>query len=119
MRDRGRRVAHRLVVGDALAHRAAFRVAGLVIAEVDAALDAVEKRRRQGDVAVRGEPVGHRTHVPVDAEDLLDDDETAAWVSRRHREVAVELMAVGSRQLDPLAHGLPHTLKRKWKTSPS
>src|SRR5580765_4905858 len=46
VRDGGGGVAHRLVVADALAHGAALRDAGVVIADIDVAFDAVEQRRR-------------------------------------------------------------------------
>src|SRR5207249_11665260 len=51
---------------------------GLLIAHLDAALDAVEERGGQGDEAVGGEAVGDRKSTRLDAEDLLDDDESAA-----------------------------------------
>ena len=54
-----------------------LRARGRVIADIDAGLDAVENRRRDGEIACRREAVGHRADVMVDAENLLDDDDAA------------------------------------------
>jgi hypothetical protein len=44
---------------------------GLVVAQVNAGLDAVKSRRRYRQVALGGEAVGHGLDVRIDAENLL------------------------------------------------
>jgi len=53
------------------------------IAELDVALDAVERRRRDREVAGRRIAVGDSADVRVDAEDLLQHDDRAPRLFRR------------------------------------
>jgi hypothetical protein len=46
----------------------------LAVAELDASLEAVEQRRRDGDIAFGREAVGNVADVDVDAENFLNDD---------------------------------------------
>ena len=97
-------VAHRLLVAEALAHGAALGDAGLVIADVDVALDPVEERRGKRGIALGGEAFGDGAHVPVDAEDLLDDDEAAFRLALRLGDIGADGLAVARLQLDGAAH---------------
>jgi hypothetical protein len=45
--------------------------------------------------------------VAVDAKDLLRDDESAAWLSRRVGAVSRERESVGGFQFDGMAHARP------------
>src|SRR5690606_18222129 len=62
---------------------AAARELGLVVAELDPALDQVEEGRGEGDVAFRRVAVGDRADVRVHAEDLLHDHDAAARRAQR------------------------------------
>src|SRR5439155_3951483 len=81
----------------------AVDVGGLVTA-LEAALGAVEDGRRQRDIAVLGETVGHVLDVVVDAEDLLDDHDPALGLAGGRRAVRVKRVIVLCRELDHLTH---------------
>src|SRR5439155_20426650 len=93
---------------------------GLLIAHIDAALDAVEERGGQGDEAVGGEAVRELLDVRVDAEDLLDDDESAAGLALGRRPVRAELESILGREVDHLSHRgallfLVVSVERAWR----
>src|SRR5262249_36166419 len=76
----------------------------LLIAHLDAALDAVEERRSQRHETVGGEAVGELLDVRVDPEDLLDDDEAAAGLALGRGLVGSELESIIGREVDHLSH---------------
>src|SRR2546428_771287 len=107
-------------MGGSLAWLASTRDIGLLIAHLDAALDAVEERGGQGDEAVGGEAVGELLDVRVDAEDLLDDDESAAGLALGRRPVRAELESILGREVDHLSHRggllfLVVSVERAWR----
>src|SRR5215217_1998123 len=61
------------------------------VAELDAGLDVVEEPRRQREIAVGRELVGHRPDMVVDAEDLLDDHDAALGRALRRGKVGGDL----------------------------
>jgi hypothetical protein len=73
---------------------------------VEAALHAIEERRRDAQIAVRGVFVGHALDVAVDAEDLHDDDQRASRLARRLGDVRRKLVPVRRGQLDTFTHVL-------------
>jgi hypothetical protein len=75
------------------------------IAELDARTDAVEQRRHDGDIAVARVAVGDRTHMAVDPEDLLDDDDGALRLALRSGDIGRRAEPVRCPQDDCLAHG--------------
>jgi hypothetical protein len=82
------------------------------VAYVQAALDAVEKRRGDRQVAVGGVAVGDALDVAVDPEYLLHHDQPAARLARRLGAICGEFVAVAGRQLDHLAHVLSPLAQR-------
>ena len=66
-----------MIERDGLPERAPALEIRLLVADLDAALGAVEDRRRDDPVAVVGEAIGDPPDMRVDAEDLLDDDQPA------------------------------------------
>ena len=70
---RGLDIGERLVQRDLLADRPPGRDVVALIAELDAALDPVEQRRRDDEVALCRIVVADRPDVAVDPEDLLRD----------------------------------------------
>src|SRR5215207_1021071 len=89
--DRGLDVLDRLVEAE-LGHVLAALGNGVGrVAELDAGLDMVEEPRRQREIAVGRELVGHRPDVVVDAEDLLDDHHAALGRAFRRGEVGADL----------------------------
>ena len=73
------------------------------VAELNAALDAIEEGGRDGQVAGGGETIRHVTHVVVDAKDLLYDDQ-AGLGGRGSRGVGGQRKPVGSLQRDGATH---------------
>src|SRR6185295_6804860 len=71
---------------------------------VHAALHAVEERRSERHVAVRGPAVGDLLDVRVDSEDLLDYDQAAAWRAGGCRAVGGELVSVFGAERERLTH---------------
>ena len=67
------------------------------VAELDAALDPVEQRRRDREIAVGRIAVADRPDVAVDPEDLLHDDQPAARPPRGLGAIDAEPVAVGRR----------------------
>src|SRR5690606_28493867 len=82
---------------------AAARELGLVVAELDPALDQVEEGRGEGDVAFRRVAVGDRAHVRVHAEDLLHHHDAAARGPQRVGTPRADL-ARGGVQCDVASH---------------
>jgi hypothetical protein len=74
------------------------------VAQVDAALAAVEERGRDHRVAVLGEAFADALDVTVDAEDLLRDDDAAARLAFGIGAVGRELEPVAGRQFDDFTH---------------
>ncbi len=75
-----------------LAHdRHALGAAGVVVADVEAGLDAVENRRRDGDIAGRGGAMRDRADVVIDAKNLLHDHHAAARLALRRLAPGGEL----------------------------
>src|SRR5262245_8121770 len=65
------------------------------VAELDAGLDVVEEPRRQRQIAVGRELVGHRPDVMVDPEDLLDDDHAALGRAPGRGQIGADLAGLG------------------------
>jgi hypothetical protein len=112
---RRRRCPRRLDVGERVIERClrlqrppAFEVFGRV-AQVDARLDAVEKRRRKREVPVRGIAVTDAADVAVHAEDLLHHDQRRAGALRL-RAPCRDRGAIGGDQVDPVSHGSGRSL---------
>src|SRR5213593_1674313 len=103
---RGAHVLHRIVDRQLAAHGAAALDVGLLVARFEPALDPVEQRRRDREVALLGEAIGDALDVVVDAEDLLDHDQRAARLRGRRGFVGGELVSVLGGQVDRLTHGL-------------
>ena len=76
-----------------------LRVAGFILA-----LDAVEERRCDREVAVGGKAVGDAADVFVRAEDLRGHDDQAARLAGGLCDVCVKLVSVRCFQLNSLAH---------------
>src|SRR6202012_3686733 len=80
--DRGFDVAQHLLAIDLAGDRHAARSRVSVVAGLEIGLDMLENRRRDGEIALGREPVGDLPDMGVDAEDLLDDDDSAARSAR-------------------------------------
>src|SRR6266566_2059389 len=97
-------VLHRVVDRQLTAHGAAALDVRLLVARLEAALDSVEDRGRDGQVAVLREAVGDVLDVVIHAEDLLDHDQRAPRLSGRRGLVGGELVSVFGGQVDHLSH---------------
>src|ERR1043166_4055405 len=85
------------------------------VPDLEIALIAIEQRRRDGDVAVLREAVADAAHMAVHAEDLLHDDDRAAYLRLALRPGTISRYSetVGCRCLKPLSHrSLLRTLVR-------
>nr|ABU51111.1 BpiB07 [uncultured bacterium Bio9] len=98
-------VLDRLVEADFAHEFPAARVTRFVVAELDAAFDMIEERRRDCGVAVVGETVGDVAHVRIDAEDFLHDDDAAFRRALRLRDVGADALHARRIEVDLLAHG--------------
>src|SRR5256884_4167852 len=94
------------------AHGAAALDVGLLVAGLEAALDAVEEGGRDGEVPVLREAVGDVLDVMVHAEDLLDHDQGAAGRAARRGFIGGELVSVFGGQGDHLTHGIASFVAR-------
>src|SRR6266581_3303617 len=97
-------VLHRVVDRQLAAHGAAALDVRLLVARLEAALDSVEDRGRDGQVAGLREAVGDVLDVVIHAEDLLDHDQRAPRLSGRRGLVGGELVSVFGGQVDHLSH---------------
>src|SRR3954451_6593409 len=70
----------------------------------------MEERRRDREVSLGGEAVGHVLDVPVDAERLLDNHDRGTRVGRRTRDVGRH-RAIGGLDLHPLFAQAPRPLR--------
>jgi hypothetical protein len=77
---------------------------GLVVAQVNAGLDAVKRRRRHRQVTLGGEAVRHGLDVRVDAENFLQDHHSGLGFARRLGHVGRKHKAVSSCQIDEFTH---------------
>ena len=89
-------------IGDELArHRDLFgRIAALEVG-----FDAIEDRRRDGDIAVAGDTVADRANVVIDAEDFLNHHHRRLGRACRVGAIAAQLKVIRSGQFDILSHG--------------
>ena len=87
------------LMGLAVGSDVGLRVAGFILA-----LDAVEERRCDREVAVGGKAVGDAADVFVRAEDLRGHDDQAARLAGGLCDVCVKLVSVRCFQLNSLAH---------------
>ena len=81
-----------------------FELSATLPALVGAALFAVEQGGCDDVVAVGGEAVAHRPDMPVDAEDLLRDDQPANRGAGRRNAVGAEFVPIDRLEFDRLAH---------------
>src|SRR5690606_29852356 len=101
----GRGDIEKHVVGrDRLTKGAAGVDAILVIIELNIPLGAIEDRRGEHMITTGGIAIGNPLAMRIDAEDLLNDDKTAAWLARRLCFIGAEGMPIPRRQLDEFAH---------------
>ena len=75
------------------------------IGQLDAALDPVEQRRRDGQITLGGEAVGDVADVGGDAEDLLADHQAGPGRAVRSGEIGTELVPVAGGEGYRFAHG--------------
>src|SRR3954451_13004456 len=73
------------------------------VVQFDRWLDAPEQVRHENGVALVGQLVGMRPHRLVDAEDLLQQQQTRAPPRRRLAQIGSERAAVRGRYGDPFA----------------
>src|SRR5438552_4431922 len=76
------------------------------VTDIEVALIAIEQRRRDGHVTIGREAAADAADVAVDAEDLLGNDQSPAWLAlpRRIGTIRRQPKPVGGGQLHPLAH---------------
>src|SRR5438477_9606312 len=109
---RGAHVLDGVVDRQLPAHGAATLDVRLLVAGLEAALDAIEQRGRDGEVAFLGEAIGDALDVVVHAEDLLDHDQGAAGLAARRGFIGGELVSVLGGQVDHLTHGIASFVAR-------
>jgi len=85
----------------------------LRVADVEAALAAIEERRRDCEIPVGRVAVRDAADMAVDAEDLLDDDERAAGLAGGLGAIGGKAMAVRCSEFDG------GSLGRSAKSAPS
>src|SRR5260221_6562330 len=73
---------------------------GLALPELDILLDTPEEIRAEHDITLVGVEIGDVAHVLVDAEDLLNEDETGTFFRFGQRQIGTESIAVRRRELD-------------------
>ena len=83
-----------------LQNGSAFLCVGAVVGKFDIALNTIEESGCHGEKSIARIPIGHRTDVLVDAEDLLDDDEPGDRFRGRAGDICIEFVA--GRQLSTL-----------------
>src|SRR5690606_14702187 len=110
---------HRVVEAELLHQLTAAGDACLVIVQLDVLVDEVEHGRRHGDEAVLGEAVNDGADMPVQAEDLLYDDQRSLGRNRRIAAVGTD-PAVGGFQTQAATHGVaPSWPGPLWRQPPA
>ena len=77
---------------------------GAFVAQLDARLNAIEQRRRNGQESVPGIAVGYGTNVRVDAEDLLHHHQCRNRLAVRPSHICAQFLSVQRAQRYIFAH---------------
>ena len=112
--DGGADILDSLVHVEPTEQPARLRDIGIRIAERHGWLEPPEDIGDEDDVALLGETVGHVGHEGIDAEYLLDEDETGTGSFLRRRQIGAELASIPGLHLDELSHERIPPMRNWW-----